>query len=143
VQKLFSERVGSSVERRPIRVDGRNRKGATSISSCDLTQIACYYGVSRSLAAYSLRNLRYMTEDEFEAVERQEAEGTTARAQEALDLQIADVESGRDAFRSRLLTLTVEGLRRGDIARKRFNELASLVGLTNSERQALVDSVET
>jgi transcriptional regulator with XRE-family HTH domain/Zn-dependent peptidase ImmA (M78 family) len=143
MQKLFSERVGSSVERRPIRVDGRNRKGATPISSGDLTQIACYYGVSRSLAAYSLRNLRYMTEDEFEAVEKQEAEGTTARAQEALDLQIADVESGRDAFRSRLLTLTVEGLRRGDIARKRFNELASLVGLTSSEQQALVDSVET
>jgi len=143
VQKLFSERVGSSVERRPIRVDGRNRRGATPINSCDLTQIACYYGVSRSLAAHSLRNLRYMTEDEFEAVERQEAEGTTARAQEALDLRVADVESGRDAFRSRLLALTVEELRRGDIDRERFSELALLVGLTDSEQQALLDSVET
>lgn len=141
VQKLFSELVGSSVKRKPIRVDGRNRRGATSISSCDLTQIACYYGVSRSLAAYSLRNLRYMTEDEFEAVERQEAEGTTARAQEALDLRIADVESGRDAFRSRLLALTVEGLRRGDIDRERFSALTSLVGLTDAEQQALLDSV--
>jgi transcriptional regulator with XRE-family HTH domain/Zn-dependent peptidase ImmA (M78 family) len=143
VQKLFSERVGSSVERRPIRVDGRNRRGATPISSGDLTQIACYYGVSRSLAAHTLRNLRYMTEDEFEAVEKQEAEGTTARAQEALDLRIADVESGRDAFRSRLLTLAVEGLRREDIDRTRFSELALLVGLTDSEQQALLDSVET
>ncbi len=76
-------------------------------------------------------------------VERQETEGTTARAQEALDLRIADVESGRDAFRSRLLTLTVEGLRRGDIDRERFSELASLVGLTGSEQQALLGSVET
>jgi transcriptional regulator with XRE-family HTH domain/Zn-dependent peptidase ImmA (M78 family) len=144
VQKLFSERVGSSsVERKPIRVDGRNRRGATPINSCDLTQIACYYGVSRSLAAHSLRNLRYMTEDEFEAVERQEAEGTTARTQEALDLRIADVESGRDAFRSRLLALTVEELRRGDIDQERFSELALLVGLTDSEQQALLDSVET
>jgi len=143
VQKLFSERVGSSVERGPIRVDGRNRKGATPIGSCDLTQIACYYGVSRSLAAHSLRILRYMTEDEFEALERQEAEGTTARAQEALDLHIADVESGRDAFRSRLLTLTVEGLRRGNIDQERFRELASLVGLTGPEQQALLGSVET
>ncbi len=142
VQKLFSERVGSSAEQRRIRVDGRNRRGATSLSSCDLTQIACYYGVSRSLAANSLRNLRYMTEDEFEAVERQEAEGTTARAQEALDLRIADVESGRDAFRSRLLALTVEGLRRGDIRQERFSELTSLVGLTGSEQQALLGSVE-
>jgi transcriptional regulator with XRE-family HTH domain len=143
VQTLFSEQVGSSVERKPIRVHGRNRKGATPISSCDLTQIACYYGVSRSLAAHSLRNLRYMTEDEFKAVERQETEGTTARAQEALDLRIVDVESGRDAFRSRLLTLTVEGLRRGDIERERFSELASLVGLTGSEQQALLGSVDT
>ncbi len=76
-------------------------------------------------------------------VERQEAEGTTARAQEALDLRIADVESGRDAFRSRLLTLAVEGLRRGDIDRERFGELASLVSLTDSEQQALLGSVET
>ncbi|MFQ5720282.1 MAG: helix-turn-helix domain-containing protein [Acidobacteriota bacterium] len=143
VQKLFSERVGSSIEQDRIRVDGRNRRGATPVNSCDLTQIACYYGVSRSLAAYTLRNLRYMTEDEFKAVERQEAEGTTARAQEALDLKIADVESGRDAFRSRLLTLAVEGLARGDIDRDRFSEFASLVGLTDSEQHALLGSVET
>jgi transcriptional regulator with XRE-family HTH domain/Zn-dependent peptidase ImmA (M78 family) len=143
VQKLFSEQVDSSVERKPIRVDGRNRRGATSINSSDLTQIACYYGVSRSLAAHNLRNLRYMTEDEFQAVERQEIEGTTARAQEALDLRVADVESGRDAFRSRLLALAVEGLRREDIDRTRFSELASLVGLTDSEQQALLGSVET
>jgi hypothetical protein len=84
-----------------------------------------------------------MTEEEFEVVERQEAEGTTARTQEALDLRIADVESGRDAFRSRLLALTVEGMRRGDIDRERFSELASLVGLTDSEEQALLGSVET
>ena len=37
-----------------------------------------------------------------------------------------------------LLTLTVEGLRRGDIDRERFSELASLVGLTDSEQQALL-----
>ncbi len=53
------------------------------------------------------------------------------------------MESGRDAFRSRLLTLTVEGLTRGDIDRERFRELASLVGLTDSEQQALLGSVET
>ncbi len=143
VQKLFSERVGSSVAQRPIRVDGRNRRGATPINSCDLTQMACYYGVSRSLAAHGLRNLRYMTEDELKAVEEQEAEGTTARAQEALALRVADVESGRDAFRSRLLTLAVEGLRRGDFDRARFSELAALVKLTDSEQQALLGSVET
>ena len=55
----------------------------------------------------------------------------------------ADVESGRDAFRSRLLTLTVEGLRRGNIDQERFSELASLVGLTDSEQQALLGSIET
>ena len=53
------------------------------------------------------------------------------------------MESGRDAFRSRLLTLAVEGLRRGDIDRERFGKLASLVGLTDSEQQALIDSIET
>ncbi len=60
-----------------------------------------------------------------------------------MDLRIADVESRRDVFRSRLLTLTVEGLKRGDIDRERFSELASLVGLTDSEQQALLGSVET
>jgi hypothetical protein len=41
------------------------------------------------------------------------------------------------------MSLTVEGLRRGDIDRERFSELASLVGLADSEEQALLGSVET
>ena len=50
---------------------------------------------------------------------------------------------GLGQFPNGASTLTVEGLRRGDIDRERFSELASLVGLTNSEQQALLGSVET
>ena len=141
VQKLFSERVGSSAEESPVRVEGRGRKGATSISACDLTQIACYFGVSPSLTAHNLRNLRYMSDDELATLKSQNAEGAVARTKKVLDLRTFREVPKRDAFRSRLLALAVEAVRRHDIDSKQFLHLTGLVGLIPSEQRALLDSV--
>ncbi len=141
VQKLFSERVGSSAEESPVRVEGRGRKGTTSISACDLTQIACYFGVSPSLTSHNLRNLRYMSDDELAVLKSQDAQGAVARAKKALDLRTFRKVPKRDAFHARLLALTVEALRRDVIDSKQFEHLTGLVGLIASERRALLDSV--
>ena len=141
VLKLFSGPAVSSTAEKRIRVEGRGRRGATPITACDLTQIACYFGVSRSQAAHNLCNLRYLNEEDLAALERRDAEGIAERAREALDLRVAEVEPTRDAFRSRLLRLAVESLRRESIDAERFTALVSLVGLTDLERQALVDSI--
>ena len=143
VVKLISGRRASISTEDCVHVDGRGRRGATPITACDLSQIARYFGASCSLVAQDLRNLRYLTEQELVALERRDAEGIVERAQEALDLRAAEVESGRDAFRSRLLGLAVEALSRKTIDSARFAALAAQVGLTDLQRQSLVDSIET
>ncbi len=141
VVKLISGRNASTDTQDWVHVDGRGRRGATPITACDLSQIARYFGVSRSLVAQDLRNLRHLTERELVALERLDAEGVVERVQEALDLRAVEVESGRDAFRSRLLGLAVEALSQKAIDPARFTELAVRVGLTDLQRQSLLDSI--
>lgn len=140
VQKLFSERVGQGTSESPVRVEGRGRKGTTSMSALDLTQIACYFGVSAALASHNLRNLRYVTDDELSRLELQDAEGTVARTIEVLDLRTMRKAPKRDAFRSRLLAQAVEAVRRGLIDDAQFRRTADLVGVTTEEQQLLLDA---
>ncbi len=140
-QRLFSEPVGPSADEPPVRVDGRGRKGATPIGACDLTQIACYFGVSPALTSHSLRNLRYMSDDEVAALTSQDAKGTVERTKKVLDLRTFKKVPKRDAFRSRLLALAVEAVRRGVIDAKQFAHLTQLVGLGSSDQRALLDGV--
>ncbi len=141
VQKLFSERVGLTTNEAPVRVEGRGRKGTTSISACDLAQIACYFGVSPALTAHNLRNLRYMTDDELADLKRQEAEGTVARTKELLDLRSFTQAPKRDSFRSRLLALAVEAVRRESITSSQFKHSAGLANATLEEQAALLGAV--
>ena len=141
MQTLFSERVGSSADDPPVRVEGRGRKGTTSIGACDLTQIACYFGVSTALTSHNLRNLRYMSDDELSALRSQDAKGTVERTKQVLDLRTFKKVPIRDAFRSRLLALAVEAVRRGVIDALQFERCAQLVGVKPEEQQVLLDGI--
>ncbi len=138
---LHSERARSTANEKRVRVDGRGRRGATPITACDVAQIACYFGVSQSLAVNALRNLRCVTEENLVILERRHAEGIADRARDVLDLRRIEIESGRDAFRCRLLGLAVEALNRRAIDEERFAEIVSLLEITEAERHALVDSL--
>jgi transcriptional regulator with XRE-family HTH domain len=140
---LHSERASMAANDKRVRVDGRGRRGATPVTACDVAQIACYFGVSQSLTVHALHNLRCMTEENLAILERHDTEGIVDRAREILNLRTIDMESGRDAFRCRLLGLAVEALHRHSIHEERFAEIVSLVQITDAERQALVDSLET
>jgi transcriptional regulator with XRE-family HTH domain len=141
VQKLFSEHAGPKAKEALVRVEGRGRKGTTSISACDLIQIASYFGVSPALTAHNLRNLRFMGDDELDALESQESEGLVARSEKVLDLQSFRNVPRRDAFRSRLLALAVEATRRGVIDKDKFRRSAELISLTQEEQQVLLDGI--
>ena len=140
-QSLFSEPDGPSADEPPIRVDGRGRKGATPIGACDLTQIACYFGVSPVLTCHSLRNLRYMSDDEVAALTSKDARGTVERTKKVLDLRTFKQVPKRDAFRSRLLALAVEAVHRGVIDALKFERCAELVGLKPEEQEVLLDGI--
>jgi hypothetical protein len=104
----------------------------------DLTQIASFFGVSRSLVATRLRNLRYITADQFESLDELDARGAALAAHDALALNDAEVESERDAFRSRLVALAVTAVDRGVCDSDEFTEIAELVGLSESQRNTLL-----
>ena len=118
-------------------VAGRNRRGAEPINVCDLTQIASFFGVSRSLVATRLRNLRYITADQFESLDELDAQGAATAAHDALALTEAQVESEHDAFCSRLVALAVTAMDRGVCNKDEFTEISKLVGLSESQRESL------
>ncbi len=141
--QLYSEPYDPSLDDKRIRVPGRGRQGAEPISYCDLVQAAWFYGVTPSMAAGVLRNLRFVTKDQFEQLDATNETASVMPLKDALGLPDHHVESGRDAFRSRLLALTVESLNRGLLTHDAFHEIASLVELAEGQRQALLLQVTT
>jgi transcriptional regulator with XRE-family HTH domain len=135
---LFCERNEQGRETTDVPVTGRNRRGAEPINVCDLTQIASFFGVSRSLVVSRLRNLRYVTADQFEALDELNSRGVATAAHDALALTHGHVESEGDAFRSRLVALAVTGVDRGLWDKDEVSEITELVGLPPSQREALL-----
>jgi transcriptional regulator with XRE-family HTH domain len=141
--QLYSEPYDPHRDEKRIRVPGRGRQGAEPISYCDLVRAAWFYGVTPSMAAGVLRNLRYITKDQFEQMDATNETASVMPLKDALRLPDHHVESGRDAFHSRLLALSVESLNRGLSTHDEFHEATSLVGLGEDQRQALLLQVTT
>ena len=139
---LFSERSERVREATNVPVTGRKRRGSEPINVRDLTQIASFFGVSRSLVATRLRNLRYITADQFKLLDDLNVQGVATAAHEALALTDAQVESEHDAFRSRLVALAVTAMDRGLCDRDEFTQIGELVGLSESQREALLRTAE-
>ena len=139
---LFSERSEWGREATNVPVTGRKRRGAQPINVCDLTQIASFFGVSRSLVTTRLRNLRYVTAAQFESLDELDAQGATSAAHEALALTDSQVESEHDAFRSRLVALAVTAMDCDMCDRDEFAEIGELVGLRRAQREALLRTTD-
>ena len=135
---LFSERSERVREVTDLPVTGRKRRGAEPINVCDLTQIASFFGVSRSLVTTRLRNLRYVTEAQLELLDELDAQGVATAAHEAMALTDAHVESEHDAFRSRLVALAVTAMDCGVCDRDEFTQIGELVDLHEAQRQTLL-----
>jgi transcriptional regulator with XRE-family HTH domain len=141
--QLYSEPYNPQHDEKRIRVPGRGRQGAEPISYCDLVRAAWFYGVTPSMAAGVLRNLRLITKEEFKQMDATNETASVMPLKDALGLPDHHVESGRDAFRSRLLALSVESLNRGLITHDEFDAATCLVELGENQRQALLLQVTT
>ena len=139
--QLYSEPYDSRLDERRIRVPGRGRRGAEPISYCDLVRIAWFYGVTPSMAAGVLRNLRYITKDQFEQMDRTNETSFGTSLKHALGLLDHHVEEGRESLCSRLLGLSIESLNRGLITHDEFDEATALIVLGEDQRQALLSQV--
>ena len=103
-----------------------------------LSQVASYFGVTRSLAAHALRNLRFISANERDRLIDTAGEGQSDRARHALGLLQGGHEHRHDAFVSRLLALVTEARRRGALARERIELIIELLRLGEEEKAILL-----
>jgi Zn-dependent peptidase ImmA (M78 family)/DNA-binding XRE family transcriptional regulator len=118
----------------------RTEPRSQDIQMYDVVQLAHHFGVSRLAALYRLRNLRLITEGELEHLKQQETEIGKMVA-EVLDLPEPDHEAARNEFRHRFLALGLEALRRGEITRRKLEEIARMVEVSPDQVAWLIQEV--
>jgi Zn-dependent peptidase ImmA (M78 family)/DNA-binding XRE family transcriptional regulator len=116
-----------------VEVRARATPESRDVQLYEVAELADHFGVSRLAALYRLRNLRLITDAEFENLKHQEESGKGRQVAALLDLPEVDHEAARNEFRHRLLSLALEALRRGEISRAKLAELAGMVDLGPEE----------
>lgn len=120
-------------------VEGRSEPGTQTIQLYDAVQLAHHFGVSRLSALFRLRNLRLLTEPEFEHLKALDDQGRGKQLAKLLGLTEPDHEEMRSEFKHRFLGLALEAYRRDEISRGKLRELVAMVGLTAGDLDQLLD----
>lgn len=124
--EVFDEEAALPAQARPA-------PGSQDIQLYDVVLLAHHFGVSRISVLYRLKNLKLLNEPEFAALQIQEER---ERGREIADvLGLPEPEEEGDGVRARILTLALEAFRRGEITKRKLQELARLAGV----EPALVD----
>ena len=136
VLEVFSDRAAVPRNESRVRVNGRARRGGREFNAFELSQVADYFGVTRSLAAHVLRNLRFLSDHARDRLIDMASAGEIERIL-SLGRQARD---GREpvAFISRLLVLATEARRRGALSASGVERIAGLSGLDEEERVRLL-----
>ncbi len=121
---------------RNLRIDGRAREGRYPITLSDLTLLAHYYGATRTLTAHRLRNLRLLSDEQVEKLERMIDSDVGRHAEKTLALKAVPYET--DSLRSRLAALAAEAYNREFIDRDAFRNLADVAGVPEHDRSRLL-----
>jgi len=122
-------------------VEGRTEPGSQSIQLYDLVQAAHHFGVSRPMALFRLRNLRLVSDAEFNALKVLDEKGAGREMAKAMGLDDPDSPEIRNEFRHRFLGLALEAYRRDEISRGKLKELVLMVGLSANEIDSLLEHV--
>lgn len=120
-------------------VDSRTEPGTQEIKLYDVVQLAHYFGVSRLSALYRLRNLRVLSEPEFEQLKAQEERGDGQEIAGLLRLPDSDAPEHGAEFTRRFLGLALEALRRDKISKSKFFELARMVHIEAADTRLLIE----
>ena len=106
------------------------------VTLADVVRVAHYYGTSRGLAAHRLRNLRLLSDDRLERLEKIMRDETRARTHEAL--QLPEIPHEMDPLRSRLATLAADAFEHELIDKHKFDTFANLAGVRDADRAKLL-----
>ena len=138
VLEVFSDQAAVPKDQSRVRVSGRSRRGGWGFNTFELSQVAGYFGVTRSLVAHVLRNLRFLSDDARDRLIDTAQEGESDRAMHAVGRLEGGREREHDAFVSRLLALATEARRRGALSADRIEPIAGLLGLSAEDRTRLL-----
>jgi len=125
-----------------VNVEGRAEPGSQTVQIYDVVQVAHHFGVSRLAALFRLRNLRLITEAEFELLRTATKRDGASKMAGLLGLPEPEQEEVRNEFRQRLLSLGLEAFRREEISRGKLAELAAMVGLSHREMESLLEDAD-
>lgn len=122
-----------------VAIDSRTDPATQEIQLYDVVQLAHSYGVSVPSTLYRLRNLKLVSEPEFEKLRSMDEEGRSRRIAVAFGVEAdqALVEQ-RGEFQTRFLALGLEALRREKISQAKFMQLAERVGVSQWIAQDLL-----
>jgi Zn-dependent peptidase ImmA (M78 family)/transcriptional regulator with XRE-family HTH domain len=121
-----------------VAIDSRTDPATQEIQLYDVVQLAHSYGVSVPSTLYRLRNLKLISEPEFERLRSMDEEGRSRRIAVAFGVEADQAIEQRGEFQRRFLALGLEALRREKISQAKFMQLAERVGLSQWTAQDLL-----
>jgi Zn-dependent peptidase ImmA (M78 family)/transcriptional regulator with XRE-family HTH domain len=107
----------------------------------DVAELAEHFGVSRLAVLYRLRNLRLVSDSEFEHLKQVEELGYGKAVARLLQLPEVNEVEARDEYRHRFLSLALEAFRRSEISRSKLSELGNMIGLGEIDLAELLGSI--
>ncbi len=107
----------------------------------DIAELAAHFGVSRLAALYRLRNLRLLSDAEFEHLKQLEESGNGRAVADLLRLSTEEEGAARDEYRHRVFSLALEAFRRHEISRAKLGELAEMIDLDPDELTEVLDRI--
>src|SRR3990172_8759721 len=122
-----------------LKVEGRTEPGTQALQMYDVVQLAHHFGVSRLSALFRLRNLRLVTEAEFDQLKALDDQGKGKQLAELLGLSEPDHADMRSEFKHRFLGLALEAFRRDEVSHGKLRELVAMVGLAAGDLDQLIE----
>jgi Zn-dependent peptidase ImmA (M78 family)/transcriptional regulator with XRE-family HTH domain len=121
-----------------VAIDSRTDPATQEIQLYDAVQLAHSYGVSVPSTLYRLRNLKLLSEPEFEKLRAMDEEGRSRKIAVAFGVETDRSFEQRGEFQRRFLALGLEALRREKISQAKFMQLAERVGVSQWTAQDLL-----
>jgi Zn-dependent peptidase ImmA (M78 family) len=122
-----------------VQAEGRAEPGSQDIQLYDVVQVAHHFGVSRMAALFRLRNLKLVTQAEFDDLKAAEEAGRGRELAAMLALPESGDADDKNGFRHRVLSLALEAYRRERITRAKLVELAALLSMREAEAGQLLE----
>lgn len=120
-------------------VEGRSDPGTQALQLYDVVRLAHHFGVSRLSALFRLRNLRLLTETEFEQLKALDERGKGKQLAELLGLPEPDHAEMRSEFKHRFLGLALEAFRRDEISHGKLRELVAMADVPPDDVDRLIE----